>query len=182
LRRLRRRGGYRRLQAVRYHRGVCEQIASGRLLRYIWPGTKLLPTGNTPELIAMHASLGARMPYREAAFLLSGRLPRKRRCSYSTVRNHTPRVGARIDFEGLDRAVKGVPWGIDWASVAIDGTYARGRRSEGCHRFHIVTARFDPSDGQATLFSFVQQFQPPAGRMRELWQALGCWDRPTCGC
>lgn len=162
------------MRIPRYHRCICEQIASGRLLRYIWPGTKLLPTGNTPELIAMHASLGARMPYREAAFLLSGLLPRQRRCSHSTVRNHTLQVGARLDFEGLDRAVKAASCGIDWASVAIDGTYARGRRSEGCHRFHIVAGRFEPLDGKATLFSFVQRFQPPRGRMSELWQALGC--------
>ena len=69
----------------RYHRCVCEQIASGWLLRNIWPGTKLLPMRNSPELIAMHASLGARMPYREAAFLLSGLLPCQRPCSFSTV-------------------------------------------------------------------------------------------------
>ena len=36
----------------------------------------------------MHASMGARMPYRAAAFLLSGLLPRQRRCCPGTVRNH----------------------------------------------------------------------------------------------
>ncbi len=142
----------------------------------VWPGSKLLPTRNSPELIAMHASLGARMPYREAAFLLSGLLPCQRPCSYSTVRNHTLQVGARLDFEGMDRAVGPAPDGVDWASVAVDGTYVRGRRSEGCHRFHIVTGRFQATGGSATLFSFVQQFQPRKREMAQLWRALGCRD------
>ena len=91
------------------------------------------------------------MPYREAAFLLSGLLPCRRPCSYSTVRNHTLQVGARLDFEGMDRAVSTPPDSVAWASVAIDGTYVRGRRSEGCHRFHIVTGGFEPTGGPATL-------------------------------
>lgn len=162
------------MRIPRYHRCMCEQVGPGRVLRYVWPGTSLLPPSNTPELIAMHASLGARMPYREAAFLLSGLLPCQRRCSHSTVRSPTLQVGARIDFEGMDRSVHAAPAPVDWASVAFDGTYARGRRSESCHRFHIVAGRFELSGGQATLFSFVQRFRPGKRQMAELRQTLGC--------
>lgn len=122
----------------------------------------------------MHASLGARMPYREAAFLLSGLLPCQRHCCPGTVRNHTLQGGARIDLEGMDRAVRVAPDPVDWASVAIDGTYARGRKGEGCHRFHITAGRFEPAGGRATLFSFAQRFQPGKQQMANLWQVLGC--------
>lgn len=112
----------------RFHRCACEPIGSGRVLRYVWPATDLLPSVNTPELIAMHAALGARMPYREAAFLLSTLLPCERPWRHTTVRNHLLQVGARIDFEGPGRAVETALDAVDWASVAVDGTYVRGLR------------------------------------------------------
>ena len=158
----------------RFHRCACERVGAGQDHRYIWPGTMLLPTGTTPELIAMHASLGARMPYREAAFILSGLLPRQQRCNYSTVRNHTLLVGERINFEGPEHTVKAATGAVHWASVAIDGTYVRACPSEGAHRFHIVAGRYEQPGRQATLFAFVQRFQPSKHRMAELWTTLGC--------
>lgn len=162
------------MRLPRFHRCACEQIGSGRVLRYVWPGTDLLPSINTPELMAMHAALGARMPCREAAFVLSSLLPCERPCRHTTVRNHLLQVGARTDFEGPGRAVEPATGPVDWASVAVDGTYARGLRREGCHRFHIVAGRFQPPGCRATLFSFVQRFQPRRKRMAELWRTLGC--------
>jgi hypothetical protein len=148
----------------RYHRCVCEQVASGRLLGYVRPGSKLLPTRNSPELIAMHASLGARMPYREAAFLLSGLLPCQRPCSYSTVRNHALQVGARLDFEGMGRAVGPAPDGVDWASVAVDGTYVRGRRSEA-----VIASTSSPaaSSSQAAGNPVLVRAAVPAAEARD---------------
>ena len=121
-----------------------------------------------------HYPLGARMPYREAAFILSGLLPRQQRCNYSTIRNHTLLVGERINFGGPEHAVKATSDAVHWASVAIDGTYVRACPSEGAHRFQIVADRYAEPRRQATLFAFVQRFQPSKHRMAELWSALGC--------
>ena len=146
------------MRLPRFDRCACEPIGSGRALRCVRPGTVLLPSINTSGLIAMHAALGARCPvYREAAFVLSALLPCERPCRHTTVRNHLLRVGTRIDSEGPGRAVEPATGPVDWACVAIDGTYARGLRRQGCCRFHIVAGCFQPSGCRATLFSFVQR-------------------------
>lgn len=167
----------------RYYRCVCEQFGPGRLLRYIWPGTKLLPSGTTPELMAMYASLGARMPYREAAFLLSGLLPRQRRCCPSTVRNHTLRVGARIDSEGMHRAVGAAPSDVDWASVAIDGTYAPGA---GGAKAAIASISSPAASSRLArrrrCFRSCSAFGPPGGRWPSCGERSAAGHPLACGC
>ena len=165
------------LRMPRFHRCICERLPWLRKVeaRYLWPGSILMPSGSTPELVAIYAALGARMPYREAAFLMSGLLPRDKRCCYTTVRNHALRVGERMNCEGLaSTAKKPDAQGVAWASVAIDGTYVRACRGEQNDRFQIVAGRYERPGDKATLFAYVLRYQPPARRLSHLWATLGC--------
>lgn len=158
----------------RFQHCPCASRVLTHCFSYVWLGSLLIPSRSTPELMAMQAGLGARVPYREAAFLMNAFLPAQRARNHGTVRNHTLRVGEKINLEGCAVPDRSASPPSDTAVVAIDGTYARGRRSDEAARFEIIAGRVTVPQQKSTLFSFVQNYQPDPSELRQMWEKLGC--------
>ena len=58
--------------------------------------------------------------------------------------------------------------------MAIDGTYARGRRRDEAARFHVIAGRVTVPEEKPALFAFVQSYQPDRSQLRTMWEKLGC--------
>ena len=87
------------------------------------PLAQFFPDRCTPELRRIHAELGARHSFREAAQLLSTLLP----CSptnHATIRNRTHRIAVEIEATAPE-APKDVPASNDEMVVIIDGAHIR---------------------------------------------------------
>jgi hypothetical protein len=146
----------------------------------VWLGKRLLPNQSTPELIATEAAIGSSMTYRQAAHMLNCFIPTHRKRHHTTVRNHTLRVGERLDL-----TVRSYPQSLSStrlrrADVAIDATYTRGRIGEHASRIPIIAGRFSGSHSHivtnTAIFAFVQQHQPDRERLTQMWRDFGCND------
>ena len=124
----------------------------------------------------MQAALGARMPYREAAFKLDAFVPGVGPHNHGTIRNETIRVGSRIALEDSVTASGQQPDPMESGTLAIDGTYVRGHRREGLSRLHVVVGSVGPLEARKAAFAFVQQHKPHRQKLRSIWHRLGCQD------
>jgi hypothetical protein len=73
------------------------------------PVSQLLPGRTTPELRHLQVTLGARLPYRQAAALLREFLPQATGFNHVTTRNRTLAVGRAIDAELCREIAQDVP-------------------------------------------------------------------------
>ena len=162
--------GVVRLRLPRFNRCDCDPKATP----YCWFGSELLPSRTTPEWMAMQAALGARMPYREAAFLLSAFLPADRLRNHGSIRNQTIRVGSRIALEETVAAPNSCPGAVASGSLAIDGTYVRGHGRDGPTKLHVVVGAVNFERRTKSAFAFVQQHKPHRRQLRSMWQRIGC--------
>ncbi|MEM9879345.1 MAG: ISKra4 family transposase [Pseudomonadota bacterium] len=67
------------------------------------PVSEIVPNRATPELMRLSAKLGALMPYRQAADVLSTFLPDQTGKRFTTLRNRTLKVGQSIQDADFDR-------------------------------------------------------------------------------
>lgn len=67
------------------------------------PVSEIIPNRATPELMRLSAKLGALMPYRQAAEVLSTFLPDQTAKRFTTLRNRTLKVGKAIQNADFDR-------------------------------------------------------------------------------
>jgi hypothetical protein len=107
--------------------------------------------GTTPELQYLYAAWGSRVPYRQAAAMLSDLLPiGTGGVSHATLRRHALTVGARLNHRVVE------PDEYDWPestrelvpaanslSVAIDGTYIRADGKMLLREYHVIAGRIE---------------------------------------
>ena len=108
----------------------------------------------------MQAALGARVPYREAAFILNAFAPGAGSHNHGTIRNETIRVGSRIALEDSVIAAGQQPDPTASGAVAIDGTCVKGHRREGLSRLNVVVGSVGLREERKATFAFVQQHEP----------------------
>ena len=158
------------LRLPRFNRCQCEQASSP----YVWLGADYLPNRSTPEWSAMQAALGARVPYREAAFILNAFAPGAGSHNHGTIRNETIRVGSRITLEDAVIAPGQQPGPTTSGAVAIDGTCVKGHRRDGLSRLNVVVGSVGLQEERKAAFAFVQQHEPHQRKLKAMWQRLGC--------
>ncbi len=114
-----------RVAAPRFRR--CRLCSGSRISN---PISELLPDRVLPEVRHLQVSLGARMPYREAAGLLREFLPLTGGVNHASVRNRVLAVGHRIEAEIQEQAaadrVPAEP--ARQMVVGIDGAFVKERR------------------------------------------------------
>lgn len=109
------------------------------------PISQLLPDRTTPELRHLQVTLGARLPYRQAAEMLQLFLPANRGFSHVTTRNRTLAVGRAIDEE-LCREVADDTAPLapaDRMVLGIDGAFVKAKRTTGRTHFEVLTGRIE---------------------------------------
>ena len=162
------------LRLPRFKQCDCAESASATSSRYVWYGSQYLPRRSTPELAAMEAALGARVPFREASFLLDSFLPAKKRRNHGTLRNSLLRVGERLDREGATVPTPSEDLVSSRAAVAIDGTFIRSRMTPTPgYRFHVVVGHVTTDRGKPAIFSYVHECRPPVSSLADVWGKLG---------
>ena len=122
----------------------------------VWPLNGRQASGTTPELQYFYADWGSKVTYRRAATVLQELLPA--RVSHSTLRRHTPKVGARLQQRVIE------PREYDWPesrrepvpaakslSVAIDGTHVRADGTMWLREYQLWQAVWSARASWATI-------------------------------
>jgi hypothetical protein len=114
-----------------------------------FPVSQLLPDRVTPELRHLQVTLGARMPYRQAATVLREFLPESHGFNHVTTRNRTLAVGRAIDEELCREIAQNTapPAPADQLRLGIDGAFVKAKRTTGRIHFEVLTGRIE-SAGQ----------------------------------
>ena len=150
------------------------------------PLAELLPERTAPQLLYLESQFAALMSYGLSAKLLAEVLPVDERLNATTIRNHTQRLGSRLENELGDEQfmfVEGCE--RDWAelprpdmplTVGIDGGYVHA--SEGLvdakHCFEIIVGKSIADDGSSRSFGSVQGYdEKPKRRLFEILKAQG---------
>jgi hypothetical protein len=122
------------------------------------PISELLPERTTPELRHLQVSLGAQIPYRQAAKLLQQLLPPTGGTNHTTTRSRVLAVGDGIDEE-IQRAVaeNGIPdQPAKQMVIGIDGAFVKGRRPTDRASLEIVTGRIETEAEPSKMFAIVR--------------------------
>jgi hypothetical protein len=94
-------------------------------------------------------TLGARLPYRQAAAVLREFLPQSHGFNHVTTRNRTLAVGRAIDEELCREIAQNAapPTPADQLRLGIDGAFVKAKRTTGRTHFEVLTGRIE-SAGQ----------------------------------
>lgn len=150
------------------------------------PLSDLLPERTAPELLYLESKFAALMSYGLSVKLLAEVLPIDERLNATTIRNHTQRLGERLDaelgeeqfmfVEGCQRDWEALPRPDLPLTVGIDGAYVHSsEQSANAKRsFEIIVGKSIPDDGCSRTFSSVQDYdEKPKRRLFELLKAQG---------
>jgi hypothetical protein len=126
------------------------------------------------------------MSYGLSVKLLAEVLPIDERLNATTIRNHTQRLGDRLDAElgeeqfmfaeGCPRDWEALPRPDMPLTVGIDGAYVHSseRSVDAKRSFEIIVGKSIPDDGHSRTFSSVQDYdEKPKRRLFELLKAQG---------
>ena len=104
----------------------------------------LLPDRATPEFLRMHAELGSRHSFREAARIMDTFLPCAPQ-SHVTVRNRLGRVAQQLEDGSLNPAHKGLRDGGNTAGTTIflDGAHIRSRPEYQRRHLDVLVGKTD---------------------------------------
>jgi hypothetical protein len=150
------------------------------------PLSELLPERTTPELLYLESKFAALMSYGLSVRLLAEVLPMDNHLNAATIRNHTQRLGDRLDaelgdeqfmfVEGCERDWEELPRPDLPLSVGIDGAYVRSseRLIDAKRAFEVIVGKSIADDGSSRSFSSVQDYdEKPKRRLFELLKAQG---------
>ncbi|MGI9024631.1 MAG: ISKra4 family transposase [Burkholderiaceae bacterium] len=104
--------------------------------RYLSPLKEYLPVVSTAELRWLHATPGARLPYRQAHAIMQLLLPMGGRHNHVTLRNHALAVGASVQADSPLQSTHQVE---REAELGIDVGYVRQVKGRGTSSMAIVT-------------------------------------------
>jgi hypothetical protein len=121
------------------------------------PVSEIMPDRCTLEYERVVAKMGASLPYRRARTLLSEFLPLDDIPSVETARQHTIRVGARLEKEAVTSAKVAEPTPVEAKSIAlsIDGGHVRSARQYQGRSFEVLLAQVTNDGGKQIVFSSV---------------------------
>jgi hypothetical protein len=135
------------------------------------PVSELLPDRATPELRHLQVSLGAQMPYRQAASILREFLPPCGGANHATTRNRVLGVAERIERDlAQDVAAAKMPDHPESKMVvALDGAFIKGRRPGAPGSIEIVMGRIETGSGTSKAFAVVRDHD---GQAKQVVRAL----------
>ena len=148
-------GGYR-LRSRRIRTCLCRLLCGGPTAYF--PTAEIIPRRTTPEVRYLLAELGARMPYREAARVLSICGFAGMRAGRSAIRRHTIEAGHFIEGEQLnDSYAPANPptHGARTICVGIDDTYLKNCKRTTRGQFQVTGGRFERDGKLEGRFAFV---------------------------
>ena len=141
------------------------------------PVSQLLPDRTTPELRHLQVTLGARLPYRQAAELLREFLPPSSGFNHVTTRNRTLAIGKVIDAELCREVAQATPspTPAERLVLGIDGAFVKAKRTTGRTHFEILTGRIEPAgERRGKAFAIVRDLDALAKpRVRALLRRHG---------
>lgn len=150
------------------------------------PLSDLLPERTAPELLYLESQFASLMSYGLSVKLLAEVLPVDERLNAATIRNHTQRLGNRLDAElgeeqfmfaeGCPRAWEALPHPDMPLTVGIDGAYVHSSEQPVTAKrsFEIIVGKSIPDAGHSRTFSSVQDYdEKPKRRLFELLKAQG---------
>jgi hypothetical protein len=113
----------------------------------------------TPEFVRVHAELGARLPFREAARVMNMLLPAGKATSHTGVRRRLARTAERLQALGgssphrMSRAKTGpmVVW--------LDGAHIRAVPGFQVHHFEVTVGRVETEQRPARHFAVAPNVQ-----------------------
>lgn len=150
------------------------------------PLSDLLPERTAPELLYLESQFASLMSYGLSVKLLAEVLPIDECLNATTIRNHTQRLGDRLDAElGEEQFMFAEGCPRDWAAlprpdmpltVGIDGAYVHSseRPVQAKRSFEIIVGKSITDDSHSRTFSSVQDYdKKPKRRLFELLKAQG---------
>ncbi len=158
------------LQSLRLHRCPCQ---AGIAPATISPLRELLPDHVAPERLYLESRWASLVPYAAAAGLLADVLPVASGANASTLRQHTLRVGSRVEAElGEERTsfIDGCPG--QWAAlpipegrivVGLDGGYVRDWKDRKTN-FELIVGRSMPEDRESRYIGMVHGYDGKSKR------------------
>ena len=143
-----------RADAPRYRRCRCGYIGQPTS-----PVSALLPRRVLPELHHLQVSLGAEMPYRQAAAVLRTFLPNITSFNHATTRNRLSAVGQAIDDELRAEIADAKPTAApaETMVVGIDGCYIKGIHKARKSSIEVVLGRVESRGRPSEVFAVVRK-------------------------
>jgi hypothetical protein len=160
-----------RADAPRYRRCRCGFVAQSAS-----PVSTLVPRRAFPELHHLQVSLGAEMPFRQAATVLRTFLPDATSFNHATTRNRLSAVGRAID-DGLraeiaDAKPPATPAGK--MVVGIDGCFVKGIKKSINPSMEVVLGRIESPGCAGEVFAVVRKLDDLAKeRVRTVMRRCG---------
>ena len=174
--------GKLKLHSPRLFRCSCET----QLSRTFSPLAELLKERTAPELLYLEAKFSALVSYGVTAKLLEEVLPVGREVNAATTRNHTLRIGERLEselgdeqmffIEGCESDWEGLPRPDLPLTIGIDGGYVHSSeqtaRTNGW--FEVIVGKSITAQGSSKCFGFVNcHDRKPKRRLFELLKSQG---------
>ena len=160
-----------RADAPRYRRCQCGYIGQPTS-----PVSAPLPRRVLPELHHLQVSLGAEMPYRQAAAVLRTFLPNITSFNHATTRNRLSAVGQAIDDELRAEIADAKPTAApaETMVVGIDGCYIKGIHKARKSSIEVVLGRVESRGRPSEVFAVVRKLDDLAKeRVRSVMRRCG---------
>ena len=122
-----------------------------------FPLGHIISRRTTPEIRLLIATLGARMPYREASRVIQLFGFPATRAGRMAIWRHTIKAGHRIDGDQVAEAQAGADCGVatERLSIGIDDTYIRNRTGTASRKLRVTAGRIERDGTLGERFAFV---------------------------